>query len=186
MGQPMGIGRLGFSNLTFKRKFRFTFEVEDICGGRSVPKHFVKVAARPSLSIEETQIDYLHGRTWIAGKATWETINVTYYDVADTDMGALFSWLASIYDFTDPINLKMGSRADYAAKAIIKLWDGCGGLIETWTLKNVWPTAIDFGDLDYSNTDIATIDLTLRYSEVEYEANCGNVNIDPCCTGCEG
>jgi len=85
MAQNMGIGPLGFRNLIFKRKFRFTFEVQGICGdsSRSVPPHFVKVAARPNLSIEETEINFLNAKTWIPGKAAWETINVTYIDAID-------------------------------------------------------------------------------------------------------
>jgi len=182
---PMGIGRLGFQNLIFKRKFRFTFELEDICGGRKVPKHFVKVAARPSISIEETQIDFLNARTWIPGKAQFETMSVTYLDVADTDMGPLFTWLASVYNFSDPVQLQMGSqRKDYTATAIIKIWDGCGTLMEIWTLKDVWPTAIDFGDLDYSSSDMMDIQLTLRYSNVTYESICPGFTFDPCCSGC--
>jgi len=182
---PMGIGRLGFQNLIFKRKFRFTFELENICGGGKIPKDFVKVAARPSVSIEETEINFLNAKTWIPGKASWETISVTYIDVADTNMGPLFSWLASIYNFADPINLQMGSqRKDYTGTGIIKLWDGCGSLLEIWTLEDVWPTAIDFGTLDYESSEAATIDLTLRYSNVRYQSICPGFTFTSCCSGC--
>lgn len=183
---PMGIGQLGFKNLTFKRKFRFTFELFDICGGQSVPKHFVKVAARPSLSVEETEINFLNAKTWIPGKAAWETMTVTYVDVATIEVAPLFNWLASVYNFTDPVNLTMGStRADYTATAILKMWDGCGGLIEMWEMRDVWPTSINFGDLDYASSDEATIELTLRYSDVRYTPICPNFSIEPCCTPCD-
>ena len=182
---PMGIGQLGFSNLIFKRKFRYTFELFDICGGQSVPRHYVKVAARPSLSIEETEVNFLNAKTWIPGKASWETITVTYIDVATADAAPLFTWLASVYNFTDPINLGMGSsRDDYAATAVVKLWDGCGSLLETWEMRDMWPTAVNFGDLDYSNSEEATIELTLRYSDVTYTPECPNFPINPCCTPC--
>jgi len=182
---PMGIGNLGFQNLVFKRKFRYTFELFDICNGGSVPRHYVKMAARPNLSIEETEVNFLNAKTWIPGKAAWETITVTYIDVATLDSKPLFDWLASVYDFTDILGLKMGSsRQDYAARAVIKMWDGCGAAIESWELKDVWPTSINFGDLDYSSSDEATIELTLRYSDVTYENYCPGFGIDPCCTPC--
>lgn len=182
---PMGIGQLGFKNLIFKRKFRFTWELFDICGGQSVPKHFVKVASRPSLGIEEQEINFLNAKTWIPGKAAWETMTVTYIDVSSFEMSPLFSWLASVYNFTDPIQLEMGSqRQDYTATAVLKLWDGCGFLLETWTLKDVWPTAINFGDLDYSSSEDVTIELTMRYSDVQYEPSCVPFEITPCCTPC--
>ena len=184
---PMGIGQLGFSNLVFKRKFRYTFELFDICNSSDfVPRHYVKVAARPSLSIEETEVNFLNAKTWIPGKASWETITVTYIDVSTSEAAPLFRWLASVYNFTDPINLEMGAtRENYSATAVVKLWDGCGALIETWTMRDVWPTAVNFGDLDYANSEEATIELTLRYSDVTYVPECPNFPINPCCTGCD-
>ncbi len=182
---PMGIGKLGFSNLIFKRKFRFTFNLEDICGGLSVPEHFVKVAARPRLTIEESELNFLNARTWVPSKAYWNEITLTYIDVATADAAPLYSWLASIYNFTDPRNLEMGSqRRDYTARAIIKLWDGCGHLLERWTLRDVWPKEVNFGELGYDNMEEVTIDLTLRYSDVQYESICPPISINPCCSPC--
>ncbi len=182
---PMGIGQLGFKNLVFKRKFRFTFELFDICGSKSVPKHFIKLAARPNLAIEETEVNFLNARTYIPGKATWEQITVTYVDVATADAKPLFDWLASVYNFTDPVNLQMGAvRADYSATGLLKLWDGCGNIVESWELKDLWPTSINFGDLDYASSDECTIELSLRYSEVKYVNFCPGFVIEPCCTGC--
>lgn len=189
--QNMGIGALGFNNTIFKRKFRFTFEITRICGneGRFVPASFVKVAARPSLSIEETEVNYLNAKTWIPGKATWETIDVTYIDAIDPEnpqnFKPLFDWLSSVYAFHQPLELPMGStRNNYAAVGILKMFDGCGSLLETWELFDMWPTSVNFGDLDYSNSEEATIDLTLRYSSVRYTPNCPSFVIDNCCTPC--
>lgn len=185
---PMGIGALGFKNIIFKRKFRYTFIITNICGNAShfVPESFVRVAARPNLDIDEVEINFLNAKTWIPGKASWQTINVTYYDVATTGNKPLFDWLASVYNFTDPINLQMGSsRNDYAATGILKLWDGCGALLETWILNDLWPKSINFGDLDYASSDMCDIELTLRYSSVIYQSICPSYAIEPCCTGCQ-
>jgi hypothetical protein len=182
----MGIGRLGFSNLVFKRKFRFTFQLQDICGGQSVPEHYVKMAARPNLEIEETEINFLNAKTWIPGKASWQTMNLTYLDVSVADAAPLYSWLASVYNFTNPVTLEQGSqRRDYTATAITKLFDGCGQLIEMWTMTDVFPTGIDFGDLDYATSDIAEIALTLRYSNVTYKSFCPEFAIKTCCSPCQ-
>jgi len=186
----MGIGNLGFKNLIFKRKFRYTLVLEEICSGsgakaQTVPEHYVKVASRPNLAIEETEVNFLNAKTWIPGKASWETMTVTYIDVADTLASALYNWLASNYNFTDPIKLQQGAnRNDYSCVAVLKLWDGCGNIIEKWEMKDVWPTAVNFGDLDYAASDECTIELTLRYSDVKYENMCPGFAITPCCTGC--
>jgi hypothetical protein len=181
----MGIGRLGFQNLVFKRKFRFTFELEDICNSNVVPKHFVKLAARPNLTVSETEINFLNAKSWIPGKAEWETLSVTYMDVADSTMAPLYQWMSSVYDFTNPVQLSQGSQAnDYAARGIIKLFDGCGSLMELWVLQNVWPTNINFGDLSYADSEEATIELTLRYSDVSYFNICPGFSFQSCCTSC--
>lgn len=182
----MGIGPLGFTNQLFKRKFRFTFELSNICGFGTVPPYYVKVASRPSLEVEEIELNYLNAKTWIPGKATWQTMSVTYYDTANTDISPLFTWLASVYNFTNPVTLEMGSRrSDYAATAVLKLWDGCGQLLEQWTMGDVWPTAINFGELDMGSSDICEIELTMRYSQVAYKPVCVGFSIDSCCTSCD-
>lgn len=185
--REMGIGHLGGGQLVFKRKFRWTFKVQNICGSEVVPEWFVKTSARPSLSVEETQIDFLNGRTWIPGKGSWETIEVVYYDVHTADNMPLFDWIATLYDFTDPICLNQASqRKDYAGQGVLQLYDGCGNALEKWVLNDMWPTAINFGDLDFSSSDTCDITLTLRYSNVDYKGLCGLPGINPCCSACTG
>ena len=187
----MGMGQLGNGNVVFKRKFRWTFSVSDICNGKkSIPSSFVKLASRPNLSIEETEINFLNGKMWIPGKGTWETITVTYYDVSGVgdeggDMSDVYSWIASVYDFTDPVALKQSSKkSSYSGTGLLTLYDGCGNSMETWTMKHMWPQAINFGELDYSSSDECNVELTLRYAEVKYVNDCKGKAIEPCCEGC--
>ena len=123
----MGLGRIGNEDVVFKRKFRWTFAVRGVCNGNvNVPEHYVKIAARPNISIEETEINFLNGKMFIPGKATWETITVTYFDVAKQDNMPLYDWLASVYDFTNPNKLKQGSSpAGYSGTGLLTLYDGC-------------------------------------------------------------
>lgn len=181
----MGIGELGGEDLIFKRKFRWTFRFENICQGLKVPESFVKVAARPNLTIEETEINFLNAKTWIPGKASWETITLTYYDVADRANSNLWNWLASVYNFTNPVTLEMGAnRNQYAGRGILVMYDGCGTPLERWQLDDAWPQAINFGELDYSSSEEATIELTLRYGQVRYQSLCPQFKPTPCCSGC--
>jgi len=188
----MGIGNLGFENNVFKRKFRYTVELQNICGGQQVPKHYVKMADRPNISIEPTEINFLNAKSWIPGKASWETITLTYYDVANTyELKPLYDWLASVYNFADPRGifggLQQGSQKnDYAATAIISLWDGCGEELERWTIRDAWPEAVNFDSLDYSDSEAVTIELTLRYSDVFYQHMCPNYIPQNCCSPCGG
>jgi len=184
--KAMGIGVVGRPDMTFKRKFRFTFEIQGFCGNEKnlIPESFVTVASRPNLEIEETQIDHLNARTWIPGKASWQTMSVTYMDVAHEEQRSLWNWLATMYDFTDPVNLSQGEKRDWDATGILNMYDGCGTLLEGWELHHLWPTAINFGDLDYSVSDIANIELTLRFSDVRYKSYCPDFTPVSCCSPC--
>jgi hypothetical protein len=181
----MGLGLLSDGNLIFKRKYRWAFEVQGLVRG-DVPSHYVRLAARPNLQIDEAEINYLHGTDWLPGKGKWQTITVTYYDTSSTKMKPLWDWLASVYNFTDAIGLHQAStRQSYAGVGIIRLFDGCGTTMEEWKLFGMWPQAVNFGELDYSSSETADIELTLRYNAVEYNSQCGPA-INPACGGCFG
>jgi hypothetical protein len=181
----MGLESLGGPGIIHKRKFRWTFRIDGPCNLK-VSEKFVKLAARPNLSIEETEINYLNGKTWIPGKGTWETITVTYYDVASNENIDLWSWIATIYEFTNPITLKQSTtRASYAGTGVLTMYDGCGDPVETWRMGDMWPQAINWQDLDYSNSEECTVEVTLRYGTVKYEGNpfCGGIP-QAYCGGC--
>ena len=194
--QGMGIGPVGLGDLnsSIKRKFRWTLEINGnnpACPVR-VPPYFVKVAARPNISFEETEINFLNDKMWIPGKATWEAITVTYMDVAGTLSGDasggnldLYQWLLSVFDFRSPTRKFMNSkRSGYTATVTLTLWDGCGAPLEVWTLGDAWPQAINFGDLDYASSDTVDIELTLRYSQVSFEHRCPGKVFTDCCVPC--
>jgi hypothetical protein len=184
--KPMGIGIVGRADMAFKRKFRWTFEIQGFCGNEKnkVPEYFVMTSSRPNWSTEETEINHLNAKTWIPGKTSFETLTVTYYDVANQEMRSLYNWLATVYDFTDPVNLRQAEKRDWDATGVLNLYDGCGTLLEQWQLNHMWPQAVNFGELDYSSSEIATIELTLRYSDIRYRSYCPDFVPAGCCTPC--
>ncbi len=178
----MGIGLLGQPGRIFKRKFRYTLEIDTPCG--LIPRWFVKTASRPQLDIDETELNFLNGVTWIPGKGKWQPITVTYIDVADRLAQPLYDWLVSVYNFVDPLRLKQSEKAGWRGQALLTMYDGCGTPLEFWLMDSVWPQSVNFGDLDYSDSSEITIELTLRYSEVAYLPVCG-LQVPTCpCVGC--
>ena len=71
-------------------------------------------------------------------------------------------WLSSIYDVKNDARYKytVGFKKD---RAVLELYDGCGNVIESWVMEAVWPTSIEFGELDMSMSEVVTVDVTLRY-----------------------
>jgi hypothetical protein len=191
----MGIGPLGTA--AFKRKYRWTFQVENVggAGGFNIGGQYVKSGNRPQIDIDETEINFLNGKTFIPGKATFNEISFTYYDVAvleDATVNSLLRWINRVYNFeqiggTKQIYATQGSYPDigsgYAGTGVLTLLDGCGFAVEKWQLINCWPKSINFGDLDYSSSDECNIELSLRYAYAIYENYCNTGETDPPCTG---
>jgi hypothetical protein len=182
----MGIGKLGRPDIVIKRKFRWTLEINTPFG--QVPRHYVKTSGRPQLDIDETEINFLNGVTWIPGKGKWQPLSCTYIDVADAEMAKLYSWVATVYDFSqqNPIDhIPQSEKTGWNGTAELIMYDGCGNPIDKFTLRSCWPQSISFGDLDYSDSAEVTIDLTLRFSEVSYQSlgSCAG-QIQARCTGC--
>jgi hypothetical protein len=191
----MGIGHLGAPDLTFKRKFRWTLEIQKIANQWTIPAHYLKSAARPNLDIEETEINYMNAKMWIPGKAAWQTTEVVYLDVANNQLEPLWRWICQVYNIYDgggkyavqTANRTMGGRVeDYTGTGVLTMYDGCGSRIEEWGLQNAWPKSIDFGELDYSSSDICEVKMTLRYSDVSYNSICPIMSLAPSCTDCMG
>ena len=196
MATGMGIGKLGAPNIILKRKFRYTFEIYTR-SGHHIPKNYVKLAARPQLDLDEVELNYLNGVTWVPGKGRWQPITVTYVDVAGngehSEFYDLYNWIATVYNFTgksgdlegsNPLeNLDQSEKDGWAGVAALEMLDGCGNTLERWLMGSCWPQSVNFGDLDYSNSEEATIEMTLRYSEVTYTNMCGP-QVKGTCSGC--
>jgi hypothetical protein len=178
----MGIGQLGVlgnSNILIKRKFRWTLELLDpsTCATIVQPQ-FVKVAARPNLSVEETEIDFLNNKMWVPGKTNWEEMTITYYGISTNDQNTKDLWEFLAWQYNNPQSpfpKDLLSQATNPCDSILKLYDGCGNVMEEWKMSNCSITAINFGELDYTSSEEVTIELTMRYSKVEYKSHCPGV-----------
>lgn len=192
----MGFGSLySNSSLIFKRKFRWGLTLR-VCNNE-LGEEFVKAAARPKMTIDETEINVRNGKMWIPGKAYWEQMTVTFYDVTysgasikESSAPILFGWLATIYDFRATADgqatgglggqLYMASsrgagdaNGGYAGVVDLRLYDGSGNNMELWHIGDAWPVSIDFGTLEYNSSDEVTIEATLRFADVNYTTYCG-------------
>lgn len=163
---------MGFSfglekpDVCFKRKFRWLFLIPSVSEdgvGMLPPER----GARPSLSIKEVEAQHLNEIIYYPSKPDWKPINLTLYDLK-TSTNPVIRWLSNQYN---PENgeWKIGygtvrnPQQEFKKDATLQMLDGCGGIIEEWKLDNIWPNNIDWGELDMSDSNYVTIDLTLRY-----------------------
>lgn len=148
-------------NVVFKRKFRWTIEA-NLPGGRLEPT-FVKVKRRPNLNIEETEVKTEYGKTWIPGKAEWEAITITMWDM--TEGGKQNFWPIVMPSMVpDP---KEWPAQEKLGEFKLVLYDGCGVVIEAWEMSEAFISAVRFEDS--FPTEPAGVEFTIRYKNVKYK-----------------
>ena len=73
------------------RKNRFLFRFPSDLG---IQEWWVSNAARPSIKIGSTEIPFLNTSTYVAGRYTWESINITLRDpIGPSASQAVMEWV---------------------------------------------------------------------------------------------
>lgn len=141
-----------------KKKNRFIFRFPTPLG---IQEWFVASGSRPSVTIEEVEVPFLNTSTYVAGRFNWETIDVTFRDpIGPSATQALMEWVRL---HAESVTGRMGYAAGYKKDVELELLDPTGVVIEKWILQGTFLTNVNFNDLDYSSSDIADINATLRF-----------------------
>ena len=121
---------------------------------------FVESAARPKLTINPTEIQFLNTSTYVAGRFTWGTISVKFRDpIGPSASQALMEWVRLC---AESVTGRMGYAAGYKKNVDLEMLDPTGVVVEKWILEGVFISDIDFDSLGYSDDNIAGISATLR------------------------
>lgn len=179
----MGLGTVGLAKTIFKRKFRWMLEIPGIVGD-GIDMYPPTTAARPKLTFNDFQANHLVETITIPGRPVWNPITVTVYDIGG-EIGStkhpIYDWILSLYGEAPNFSYYPSGRQRSAGQAgvggskfklpqaFITMYDGCGQELERWTLENVWPSEVDFGELDMGSSDVSTITMTLKYDRAFLE-----------------
>tara|TARA_Y100001973_G_scaffold106549_1_gene185215 strand:- start:4133 stop:4690 length:558 start_codon:yes stop_codon:yes gene_type:complete len=158
---------------TPKRNFRFLITIGGF--GANDVVWFAKSVKVPAFSVGETEHDFLDNKFYFPGKTTWEEVSMTLVDPATPDATELTMELLENSGYSiksAPPSANDGTAATISKRSAVKtgikslkieVLDDLGSAIETWTLNNPFIKSVSFSDLDYSNEDLRTIDLSIRY-----------------------
>lgn len=176
----MGIPGAGFGILQPKQKYkwRVTFiglsRLVPGASSREITRQATTVT-RPNLSFEEIPIHRYNTIAYAAGKHTWDPISLTIED----DITGLASYAVQGQletqqrligaDLPGSYLNSAATGSDYKFGTLIEQLDGNEGVVETWKLEGCFILSADYGDLDYSVSDAATITLQLRYDHARQE-----------------
>lgn len=118
-------------------------------------------AARPSIQQEETQIPFLNTSTYVVGRYQWQTIEITLRDpIGPSASQAMMEWVRL---HSESVTGRQGYAAGYKRDVELEMLDPTGVVVSKWILKNTMLTIVNFGQLNYNQSDLATITATLRF-----------------------
>lgn len=125
-----------------------------------IQEWYLSSASRPSVQQNSTEIQFLNTSTYVAGRYTWNTINVSFRDpIGPSASQALMEWWRL---HSEAVTGRQGYAAGYKRDVELDLLDPTGVVVQKWILKNCFLTNLNFGDLSYSDDGIAEITATIQ------------------------
>ena len=140
-----------------KRQNRFILRFPSSLG---LNEWFVESTARPHITINPTEIQFLNTSTFVAGRFNWQTIPVVFRDpIGPSAAQALMEWVRL---HAESVTGRMGYAAGYKKDIDLEMLDPTGVVVEKWILQGTFLTDVNFDSLGYSEDGLATITATLR------------------------
>lgn len=138
-----------------KRKFRWILQIE------GVDAFLAKSTARPQRVFEETTIDWINSKRYLAGKHEWQPIAIELYDpIAPSGAQQVEEWVRLNFE---SVSGRSGYADFYKRDIQLKLLDPLGVVVELWDIKGAWPKDINYNELSYDNNDACWVTLSVRF-----------------------
>ena len=155
MAEILEFDKMFYTNFEPKMKNRYVMEIENI------PSYLVKAANRPTIQFETIALDHINVKRKLQGKADWQDITITLYDpIVPSAAQKVMDWIRLGHE---SITGRRGYADFYKKDITFYLLGPVGDKIEQWTLKGAFIQQANFGELDFSSNEVATIELTLSY-----------------------
>jgi hypothetical protein len=138
-----------------KRKNRWVLMIEGI------DAYIIKTAARPQVTTEEVEIPFINSRRYLAGKTTFNAMNVTLHDpIAPSGAQQVMEWIRLHFE---SVSGRSGYADFYKRDIQLKMLDPVGTVVELWDIKGAFITDANFNEVTYEDGAPVEIALTLRY-----------------------
>jgi len=150
-----------------KYRFRAVFENFGVSTDRVELTKQVATISRPNLNFNPFTIDIYNSKVNLVGKPTWEAVNVTLRDDAGGNVSKLVGeQIQKQFDFMEQSSASSG--IDYKFILKFEMLDGGNGantptVLETWELYGALVQTVNYGEMDYSSNEPATIALSIMY-----------------------
>lgn len=168
---PITLGASHLTTETWELQRTNNFEISiaglDSIAGAGSARLITLAVESGFLPSEQSNVENLnYGNTLVkvAGTVTYSNGQLVVKDAIQEDIENIIRlWRKSVYDpDTDAVGLAFNYKKD--ARVIQYAPDGT--MERTWKLLGVWPSAVDYGQLDYTSSGAKkTISITLEYDK---------------------
>jgi len=143
------------------------FEVQLIDVGGTDLTLAVTSSSLPTITVDQIELSYGNSNVKVAGQVSYDDIDVEVKDFIEPDIQDIIEeWRKEVYDQETG---DLGWAADYKREGILYIYSPSGDVKRTWKLKGVWPTSVNFGDLDYDGGDALQVSVTLSVDMAQLE-----------------
>ena len=157
MANILDFGDMMYTSFEPKMKNRFYMQFN----GTGIPAFMVKTGNRPQINFEKVTIDHINVKRQLKGKGEWQDLEITLYDpIVPSAAQAVMEWVRLGHE---SITGRDGYADFYKKDIDIFMLGPVGDKVEQWKLIGAFPTQVNFGDLDASSNEVATVTMTLTY-----------------------
>jgi len=151
-----------------RRKHRWLFTVVGVPDpGKNRATLFLQKCTRPTVKYGEAIMHHDQEQAYFAGKTEWEPITLDFYDAEqDPDVSQwIWDWVCGgeQTSVADIAAVTVARPNQYKKQGKIEMRDGRGSATERWKLEGMWPQETNWGELDYSTSDIAMVTVKCRF-----------------------
>jgi hypothetical protein len=155
MPEILEYDKIFYTNFEPKMQMRFIMEME------GVPSFLVKAANRPTVNQEAIELDHINLKRKFKGKTTWDDMTLTFYDpIVPSGAQIVMDWIRLSHE---SITGRDGYAAFYKKDIGFYMLGPVGDKIEQWTIKGAFISSANFGEMDWSSSDMVNIEVTLSY-----------------------
>ena len=116
---------------------------------------YVESTARPKLTIQSKEIEFLNTSTFVAGRFKWDPLQVKFRDpIGPSASQAVMEWIRLC---AESVTGRMGYAAGYKKNVDLEMLDPTGVVVEKWILEGTFLLGYDGGSLAYNSDNIAGI-----------------------------
>lgn len=119
-------------------------------------------ASRPNFKFEAPEMHHNQEVARFAGKQSWEPVNMVWYDVEqDPDISrGIYHWIETVVNMQ---SIAVAHPRFYKRNAALVMIDGSGQTTEQWSMMGTWPETVNYQELNYTATDLMTVEASMRY-----------------------